>query len=56
LQRAHQIDSDETGTLDFQSYDTTNGVKLIEVWAADRQLDIQCQPWRGDFAVIRGHC
>jgi hypothetical protein len=36
LQRARQIESEETETLDFQSYHTTNGVELIEIWAADR--------------------
>jgi hypothetical protein len=35
LQRARQIESEETETLDFQSYDGTNGVERIEIWAAD---------------------
>ena len=45
LQRARQIESDETETLDFQSYDRTNGVELIEIWAADRRTVAE---WRSD--------
>ena len=35
LQRARQIDSEETETLDFQSYDSGAGVEHIEIRSAD---------------------
>ncbi|MGD0108354.1 MAG: hypothetical protein ABSC06_30595 [Rhodopila sp.] len=43
LQRARQLESEETETLDFQSYDTANGVELIEIWAADRHTVAEWQ-------------
>ncbi len=50
LQRTRQIASDETETLDFQSYDTTNGVEHIEVWAADRRTVAE---WQTDDRRLR---
>jgi hypothetical protein len=46
LQRARKIESDETETLSFQSYDTTNGVERIEIWAADRRTVAE---WESEF-------
>ena len=50
LQRARQIESDETETLDFQSYDGTNGVERIEIWAADRRTVAE---WESDDLRMR---
>jgi uncharacterized protein YfaQ (DUF2300 family) len=50
LQRARQIESAETETLDFQSYDTTNGVEHIEIWAADRRTLAE---WHSDDLRLR---
>ena len=50
LQRARQIESAETETLDFQSYDTTNGVEHIEIWAADRRTLAE---WHSDDLLLR---
>lgn len=43
LQRARQIESDETETLDFQSYDGTSGIERIEIWAADHRTVAEWQ-------------
>jgi hypothetical protein len=50
LQRARQIESDETETLDFASYDTTNGVERIEIWAADGRTVAE---WESDDLRLR---
>ena len=50
LQRARQIESEETETLDFQSYDGTNGVERIEIWAADRRTVAE---WESDDLRLR---
>jgi hypothetical protein len=50
LQRARKTESDETETLSFQSYDTTNGVERIEIWAADRRTVAE---WESDDLRLR---
>jgi hypothetical protein len=50
LHRARQIESDETETLNFQSYDGTNGVERIEIWAADRRTVAE---WQSDDLQMR---
>jgi hypothetical protein len=50
LQRARQIESEETETLDFQSYDGTNGIERIEIWAADRRTVAE---WQSDDLRLR---
>jgi hypothetical protein len=50
LRRARQIESEETETLDFASYDTTNGVERIEIWAADGRTVAE---WESDDLRLR---
>ena len=50
LRRARQIESEETETLDFQSYDGTNGIERIEIWAADRRTVAE---WQSDDLRLR---
>jgi hypothetical protein len=50
LQRARQIECEETETLDFQSYDGTNGVERIEIWGADRRTVAE---WASDDLRLR---
>jgi hypothetical protein len=50
LQRARQLESDQSEMLDFQSYDSTGGVEHIEVWASDRKTVAE---WRSDDLRLR---
>ena len=38
-------------TLDFQSYDSTNGIERIEIWAPDRRTVAE---WESDELRLRG--
>lgn len=50
LQRARQIESDETETLDFQSYDSGAGVEHIEIRSADGHTVAE---WRHEDLLVR---
>lgn len=50
LQRARQIEDAETEALNFESYDTTNGVELIEIWSSDRHTVAE---WHSDERRLR---
>jgi tellurite resistance protein len=50
LQRARQIESEETETLDFQSYDSGAGVEHIEIRSADGNTVAE---WRSKDLLIR---
>jgi hypothetical protein len=50
LQRAQQIESDETETLDFQHYDSTGGVEHIEIRSADGGTVAE---WQGEDLRLR---
>jgi hypothetical protein len=50
LQRAQQIESDETETLDFQHYDSTGGVEHIEIRSADGDTVAE---WQGEDLRLR---
>jgi hypothetical protein len=50
LQRARQIESEETETLDFQSYDNGAGVEHIEIRSADGRTVAE---WRNEDLLLR---
>jgi hypothetical protein len=50
LQRARQIDSEETETLDFQSYDSGAGVEHIEIRSAEGDTVAE---WRHEDLLLR---
>jgi hypothetical protein len=50
LQRAHQIESEETETLDFQSYDSGGGVEHIEIRSAVGETVAE---WRSEDLLVR---
>lgn len=50
LQQARRIESEETETLDFQSYDGGSGVKYIEICSADQ---VTVAEWQSDDRCIR---
>jgi hypothetical protein len=50
LQRARQIESEETETLDFQSYDSGTGVEHIEIRSAEGDTVAE---WRHEDLLIR---
>ena len=50
LRRARQIESEETETLDFQSYDSGAEVEHIEIRSADGNTVAE---WRGKDLLIR---
>jgi hypothetical protein len=50
MQRAHQIESEETVTLDFQSYDGGGGVEHIEIRSADGRTVAE---WRHEDLNLR---
>jgi hypothetical protein len=50
LQRAHQIESEETETLDFPSYDSGAGVEHIEIRSADGKTVAE---WRHEDLSLR---
>jgi hypothetical protein len=50
LQRARQIESDETETLDFQSYDSGTGVEHIEIRSAGGHTVAE---WRDVDLLVR---
>jgi hypothetical protein len=50
LRRARQIESKETETLSFRSYDTTDGIDLIEIETADRRT---VATWQSDAWLLR---
>jgi hypothetical protein len=50
LQRAHKIESEETETLDFQSYDGGGGVEHIEIRSADGRTVAE---WRHEDLKLR---
>lgn len=50
LQRAREIESDQLEILDFRSYDSTNGIELIEIWSPDRCTVAE---WQSDDRRLR---
>jgi hypothetical protein len=50
LQRAHRIESEETETLDFQSYDGGGGVEHIEIRSTDGRTVTE---WRHEDLNLR---
>lgn len=50
LQRARRIESDETETLNFQSYDSGAGVEHIEIRSADGNTVVE---WRHEDLLVR---
>jgi hypothetical protein len=50
LQRARQIESEETETLDFQSYDNGTGVEHIEIRSAEGDTVAE---WRHEDLLLR---
>lgn len=50
LQRAREIESDQLEILDFQSYDSTDGIEHIEIWSPDRRTVAE---WQSDNRRLR---
>jgi hypothetical protein len=50
LQRARQIESEETETLDFQSYDSGMGIEHIEIRSADGSTVAE---WQHEDLLVR---
>jgi hypothetical protein len=50
LQRARKIESEETETLNFQSYDSGAGVEHIEIQSADGSTVAE---WRSEDLLVR---
>jgi hypothetical protein len=50
LQRAREIDSEQTETLDFQSYDSGAGVEHIEIRSAD---GLTVAEWQNEDLLLR---
>lgn len=50
LQLAHELYDEHTEVLDFQSYDTTDGLDSIEIWDAGRK---NVASWQSDAYLLR---
>jgi hypothetical protein len=50
LEAAHRLAEDDLWTLDFQSYDSTNGVERIEIQSTDRRTVME---WQSDDLLLR---
>jgi hypothetical protein len=50
LAAAQRLAEEDLGALDFQSYDNTEGVERIEIWAADRRTVAE---WQSDDLLLR---
>ena len=50
LRRARRIESEESETLNFRSFDSTNGVELIEIHSVNRRTVAE---WQSDERRLR---